>query len=329
VADPPGTEDARPLSLEVSGLTKSFRQGLLGRRRHLVLQGLDLEVRRGEIFGYLGPNGAGKTTTLKAILGLITVDSGRMTVLGRPHSDPSWRDRTGYLPENPYFYDYLTAAEYLDYAGRLHGLSAEVRRRRTCELLQLVGLSRSADLALRRYSKGMVQRVGLAQALISDPDLVFLDEPMSGLDPIGRRLVRQTILDLKKAGKTVLFSTHILSDAEALCDRIALVREGRVVRTGRLDEILQVAVAHVEVLVTGLTPEACARIRTRCRACEALGERHRLEVDEQALGQLLRDLEVAGARILALQPIRQSLEEFFFKEMGALGEGVAGWAQDA
>jgi len=314
-------------SLVLENLTKTYRFGHLGRRSWTALEDLSLDVEAGEVFGLLGPNGSGKTTTLKAVLGLIVADAGRITVLGRPQSDPAWRAAVGFLPEHPYFYDYLTAVEYLHYAGRLNGMAAALRRARVADLLERLGLARVAHVALRRYSKGMIQRLGLAQALMNDPQLVFLDEPMSGLDPIGRRLVREEILALKRAGKTVFFSTHILSDAEALCDRVALLRTGRLVRTGRLDEILQMDVAHVEVLVTCLAAEVRESLVVRPRVCHVMGERCRLEVDEATLGELLTELTRKGARILAVQPVRQSLEDFFFREMGVT-QGQGGWALD-
>ena len=225
-------------ALELRGLTKSYRVGHIRQKLRPVLKGVDLTVRRAEIFGYLGPNGCGKTTTLKILMGLLRPDAGGATILGLPLADRAWRDRVGYLPENPYLYDYLTAREYLEYVGRLFGMSAADRRARATKLLARVGLAGAADVALRRFSKGMLQRVGLAQALMNDPELVILDEPMSGLDPIGRHLVRRLILELKDEGKTVFFSTHILSDAETLCDRVALLRDGSVVAVGALSEIL-------------------------------------------------------------------------------------------
>jgi ABC-2 type transport system ATP-binding protein len=303
-------------AIETRGLSKSYTTGhLFWRRRRAALTGLDLRVERGEVFGYLGPNGSGKTTTLKLWTGLLFPDAGEVKILGRPLADRSWRFRVGYLPEHPYLYDYLTAEEYLDYVGRLFGLSSAVRRERSRALLSLVGLSRSAKVPLRRYSKGMVQRAGLAQALINDPDLVILDEPMSGLDPIGRRLVRNVILDLKKAGKTVVFSTHILSDAETLSDRVAVLKAGRLLDVGPLATILKLDVTHLEVLVAGIAPEQLPP--TGLRAWQALGERLRLEVDEGALGQVVRVAEEQGGHILSVQPIRQSLEDYFFKELDA------------
>jgi ABC-2 type transport system ATP-binding protein len=311
-------------ALEIQGLAKSFPVGFLGRKRRPVLRGLDLSVRRGEVFGYLGPNGSGKTTTLKILMGLLRPDRGTARVLGEPLQSPAWRQRIGFLPEHPYLYDYLTASEYLDYAGRLFGLPAAVRAERTRDLLRLLGLTRSADLPLRRFSKGMTQRVGIAQALMNDPELVFLDEPMSGLDPIGRHVVRGLIVDLKSRGKTVFFSTHILSDAETLCDRVALLRSGEILRVGRLDEILSVDVAHMEVLASGVAEAALECLPGVLRR-HAVGERFRLEVEEKGLGAVLGAVEARGGRVLSVQPVRQSLEEYFFNEVVASGSLDQAW----
>ncbi len=309
-------EPAEPIPvLEISGLTKSYKVGHLLRRNRLALRDLSLQVLRGEIFGYLGPNGSGKTTTLKIITGLLYPDAGSVRVFGTPLEDPEWRYRVGYLPEHPYLYDYLTAPEYLDYIGRLFGMPAARRRERARSLLEGVGLSRSGSLPLRRFSKGMVQRAGIAQAMMNDPDLVLLDEPMSGLDPVGRRLVRNIILDLRRAGKTVFFSTHILSDAETLCDRVAVLGGGRLLDVGPLAQILKLDVSHMEVLVAGCDGAGLAVEGIRSR--HAVGERWRLEVEESALGTVVREAEAAGGRILSVQPIRQSLEDYFFKELGA------------
>jgi ABC-2 type transport system ATP-binding protein len=289
--------------LVVRGLSKSYRVGHVFQKRRPALQDLDLDVLRGEILGYVGPNGSGKTTTLKLIVGLL-----------QPH-------RVGYLPEHPYLYDYLSPAEYLDYVGRLFGLPAARRRERSRELLALVGLERSADVPMRRFSKGMVQRAGLAQALVNDPELLILDEPMSGLDPIGRRLVRDLIAGQRKAGKTVLFSTHILSDAETLCDRVAVLRSGRLLNVGPLADLLRIDVAHVEVLASGI-PASTAGLDA-ADGCEQVGERLRLEVAEGRIGQVVAAIEAAGGRVLSVQPIRQSLEDYFFREMGAPRAGGA------
>jgi ABC-2 type transport system ATP-binding protein len=307
-------------ALVTRGLCKSYRTGHVFQGRRPALQDLDLEVLQSEVFGYVGPNGSGKTTTLKLLTGLLRPDRGEARILGEPLASRAWRFRTGYMPEHPYLYDYLTPAEYLDFAGRLFGMTTARRRERTRELLALVGLERSAHMPLRRFSKGMVQRAGLAQALVNDPDLVILDEPMSGLDPIGRRLVRDLILGLRKAGKTVFFSTHILSDAEALCDRVGVLRGGRLVKVGALGELLRLDVAHMEVFVSGIEPGTPGLEGTRH---ERVGDRLRLEVDERHLGRAVAAVEAAGGRVLSVQPVRQTLEDYFLREMGSPRPGGA------
>ena len=313
-------------ALQTRGLSKRYRVGHLIPSYRPALVDLDLDVRTGEILGYVGPNGSGKTTTLKLLMGLLRPDRGEVTVLSRPFAERSWRFEVGYLPEHPYLYDYLTPAEYLDYVGRLFALPAARRRDRTRELLALVGLERSAGVPMRRFSKGMVQRVGLAQALVNDPRLLVLDEPMSGLDPMGRRLVRELIVAQRRAGKTVLFSTHILSDAETLCDRVAVLRGGRLLRVGALDELLRLDVAQLEVLVVGLAPGTPGLEATHP---EAVGERLRLSVEEGSLGRLIALVEGAGGRVLSVQPVRQTLEDYFVTEMGAAGQrqGADSWGE--
>ncbi len=307
----------RKVAVSISNLSKSYGVGFLARRSRQALHNLSLDVHEGEVFGYLGPNGSGKTTTLKILMGLSFAESGTASLLGLPQGDPGWRYRVGYLPEHPYFYDYLTASEYLDYVGQLFGQSKQRRREQARRLLERVRLTNVGSLPVRRYSKGMCQRLGIAQALMNDPELVFLDEPMSGLDPIGRRLVRDLILELKAQGRTVFFSTHILSDAETLCDRVALLRSGRLLSVGRLDEILNQDVSHFEVLLSGGDAAALERIASGVRERMALGERVKLDVDESALGQILAVALQSGARILSVQPVRQSLEDYFMKEMAA------------
>jgi ABC-2 type transport system ATP-binding protein len=313
-------------AIQASGLSKAYPVGHIRRQLRPALQGLELRVERGEVFGYLGPNGSGKTTTLKILLGLVRPDAGTASVLGRPHDDPGWKSRAGYLPEHPYFYDYLTATEYLDYAGRLCGLAAGERRERAGALLRRVGLDGSASVPLRRFSKGMSQRIGLAQALINDPEVVFLDEPMSGLDPLGRRLARDVILELKERGKTVFFSTHILPDAEALCDRVAVLHGGRLLSVGRLDEILRIDVAHMELLASG--GDLSEGAPTGVRAPRRLGERWSIQVAEESLAPAIDWCGARGARILSVQPIRQTLEDFFMKELGQSPGGARWEPQD-
>ncbi len=309
---------AQDPAVEIVGLEKRYSSGLFRRAHHTALKGITLRVPRGEVFGYLGPNGAGKTTTLKILMGLVFADAGEVRILGHPLECRAWRYHAGYTPEHPYFYDYLTSREYLAYAGRLLGLPAELVRDRTQELLALVGLTRSIDVPLRRFSKGMVQRLGLAQALINDPELLFLDEPMSGLDPIGRRMVRDVILRLRERGKTVFFSTHILSDAETLCDRIAVLRAGELLTAGRLDEILDLDVSHVELVVSGLAAAELDRLDLPPEARVLVGERACLRVPEARLGSLVLAVEQAGGRVVQAQQVRQSLEDYFFKELGGV-----------
>jgi ABC-2 type transport system ATP-binding protein len=314
-------------ALQASGLFKAFRVGFLARTLRPVLRGLNLEVRQNEVFGYLGPNGSGKTTTLKVLMGLVRADAGSISILGSPLASGAWRHRVGFLPEHPYFYDYLTAREYLDFAGRLFGMPAGQRRDRIQQLIETVGLRRSLEVPLRKFSKGMIQRLGIAQALINDPEMVFLDEPMSGLDPIGRYMVRNIILDLKSRGKTVFFSTHILSDAETLCDRVALLRDGELLRAGRLDEILGLEVSHMEVMVSGVDAAALERLPPGVRAHRAVGERWRLDVAEDALGLVVQAVERVRGRVLSVEAVRQSLEEYFFREMA--GSGGNTWEKEA
>ena len=321
-----GDHSSEP-ALRVRSLTKTYRLGFLRRQGRAALQDLDLDLPRGEVFGYLGPNGSGKTTTLKILMGLVFPDRGEATILGHPIHHAGWRQRVGFLPEGPYLYDYLTLREYLDYVGRLFGLPAALRRQRAQELTLELGLDRFAEMPLRRYSKGMTQRAGLAQALMNDPDLVILDEPMSGLDPLGRRRVRDLILDLKTRGKTVFFSTHIRSDAESLCDRVGILRAGKLLAVGRLDEILRLDVTHHEVLVSGLDEDAVAALPHAVEARRGIGERTRLQVPEGALGELVSAVERARGRVLAVQPVRQSLEEYFMRELGA-SEGEPRWAEE-
>jgi ABC-2 type transport system ATP-binding protein len=297
--------------LDVQDLEKSY-WGHLRLKRTRVLRGLSLRVSKGEIFGLLGQNGAGKTTTIKAALGLVFPDAGSIRIFGRPASVAAVRERLGYLPENPYFYEYLTAREFLDYCGRLFGYSSYERARRSEEMLERVGMKDRADVQLRKFSKGMLQRVGLAQALINDPDFVILDEPMSGLDPIGRREFRDIILSLKRRGKTVFFSSHILGDAEALCDRIGIVRDGVLGAEGKIGDLLSPTVGFWEVTYAGETAGAV-------RQEEVLAVRGRETLvrvnSEEDLSRLLEEIRASGARLISVIPHRESLEDLYLKEV--------------
>ena len=303
------------LAIRTETLTKDFSIGFWRPRPYRALDGLSLEVSKGETFGFLGPNGAGKTTTLKLLMQLIYPTSGHAEILGRPVGDVDVKRRIGYLPESPYFYDYLTAEELLDYFARLFGYNSAERRQRVAALLDQVGIGGERRLPLRKFSKGMVQRVGIAQALINDPEVVFLDEPMSGLDPLGRREVRNLILSLRDRGCTVFFSSHVLSDAEALCNRVAVLAHGKLVANGRISDLQAFDIRGWELIVTGLTPESLERHRTRVHRVTLLGEhRYSLELPvESAPELLLRDLVGGGAHLVSLNPIRETLEDFFVR----------------
>src|ERR1044071_4669458 len=251
-------------AIRTEALTKHYKVGFWRPRPYLALDGLTMQVGLGEVFGFLGPNGAGKTTTLKLLMQLIYPTSGRAEILGKPVGDVGVKRRIGYLPEQPYFYDYVTAEELLEYFGALFGFAAAERRRRASALLDEVGIAAERRLPLRKFSKGMLQRVGIAQAIINEPEVVFLDEPMSGLDPLGRREIRQLILRLRDRGGTVFFSSHVLADAETLCSRVAILAKGRLVAAGRLSEMLAFEVRGWELVVGGLN-EAGRAGAPQCR----------------------------------------------------------------
>ncbi len=311
-------------AIRIEALTKDYAVGFWRKRPYRALDGLSLEIEEGEVFGFLGPNGAGKTTTLKLLMQLTYPTSGRAEILGRPAGDVATRQRIGYLPENPYFYDYLTAEELLQYFGRLFGYGAADRRTRVNALLDLVGIGGERRLQLRKFSKGMLQRVGIAQALLNDPEVIFLDEPMSGLDPLGRREVRKLILGLREQGRTVFFSSHILADAEALCGRVAIMAGGRLAAAGRLSDLLAFQVRGWEMVVAGLTSEALARIGPRVRgATQIAAGRYTLELAlEQPPEGLLPDLAACGASLVSVNPLRESLEDFFMQRVAEAGQGA-------
>ncbi len=307
-------------------LTKDYAVGFWRKRPYRALDALTLDVPAGEVFGFLGPNGAGKTTTLKLLMQLIYPTSGRAEILGRPAGDVATRRRIGYLPENPYFYDYLTAEELLHYFGRLFGYDAAERQRRVSALLDRVGIGAERRLQLRKFSKGMLQRVGIAQALLNDPEVVFLDEPMSGLDPIGRRDVRTLILELRDQGRTVFFSSHILADAEALCGRVAVVAAGRLAASGRLSDLHAFQPRGWEMVVAGLTPDLVARLGPSIsRATEISPGRYAFELPlTQPPERLLPELTAAGGSLVSLNPVTDSLEDFFMQRVAAVGRGARG-----
>jgi ABC-2 type transport system ATP-binding protein len=305
-------------AIETENLTKDYAVGFWRTYPRRALDGLTLEVGSGEVFGFLGPNGAGKTTTLKLLLQLVYPTSGSARVLGCPAGDRRAKRRLGYLPENPYFYDHLTAEELLAYFGALAGLHPAERRRRVDELLDEVGIGSERRLQLRKFSKGMLQRVGIAQALVARPELLILDEPMSGLDPLGRRDLRLLILRLRDNGCTVFFSSHVLSDAELLCSRVAILAKGRLVACGALNDLLAFRVRGWELVVTGMAERAIAALGGRVLRAERIGEgRFALDLPlAEPPERLLTELVASGARLVSLNPIRATLEDFFVERVG-------------
>jgi ABC-2 type transport system ATP-binding protein len=307
------------VALETDQLTKDFAVGFWRPRPYRALDALSLRIETNEVFGFLGPNGAGKTTTLKLLTQLIYPTSGRISILGRPPGDLEVRRRIGYLPEAPYFYDYLTAEELLAYFGGLFGLRGAACRARVSDLLDRVGIGGERRLPLRKYSKGMLQRVGLAQAILNEPDIVFLDEPMSGLDPLGRRDVRALILELRDRGCTVFFSSHILSDAEALCSRVGIIVGGQLVTAGALSEILAFDVSGWEIVVAELDPAVLPDFQARIRRATRISAgRYAIEApSETEPDQLVADLRARGARFMSANPLRSTLEDFFVQQVAA------------
>ena len=307
------------IALATFDLAKDYSVGFWRKRPYHALKGLTLEVREGEVFGFLGPNGAGKTTTLKLLMQLVFPTAGRAEMLGRPLGDLSVKRRVGYLPENPYFYDHLTAEELLVYFGALFGYDGAESRRRASRLLDQVGIGGERRLQLRKFSKGMLQRVGIAQALLNDPDLVIFDEPMSGLDPLGRRDVRAMILALRDRGCTVFFSSHVLSDAEALCSRVAILARGRLVSAGNLSEMLAFEARGWELVVGGIPNEGALAPGAGIRRVVPIGGgRYALELPlDPPPDRVLGELAAAGAKLISLNPIRPTLEDLFVEQVTA------------
>lgn len=312
-------------ALRISGLTKRYRTGF---RMRVVraLDGLDLRVEPGSIYGFVGPNGAGKSTTIKMLVGLIAPTAGEASIFGRSIRDPASRNAVGYLPENPSFHDFLRPLEVLRLMGRLSGMSGAPLERRAEETLELVGLSGARDLSVRKFSKGMVQRLGLAQAILHDPPLLILDEPMSGLDPLGRRDVRDLVVELRRRGKTVFFSTHILNDVETICDRVGMVLRGRLVAEGPLSSLLDGSIRSVELRCAGLPDGAFDALREGALdGARRDGEWFLAFPDvASANGAAARVLQ-GGGRVLSLVPTRETLEETFVR-IAAGDAGPAGTA---
>ncbi len=308
-------------AISTHGLTKHFTQGFWRPRPYVALDALTLQVHQGEVFGFLGPNGAGKTTTLKLLLQLVFPSAGSAQILGRPVGDIEVRRRIGYLPEQPYFYDYLTAEELLDYFAGLFGFSPSERRRRAERSLDEVGIGAERRWQLRKFSKGMLQRVGIAQALLNDPEVLFFDEPMSGLDPIGRREIRQLILRLRDRGCTVFFSSHVLSDAEALCSRVAIMARGRLVTSGALSDLQHFQARGWDLVMSGVTDAVFERVRSLgdIAVVNRLGQdRVSFELPLSIPPErVLAEFTAQGAHLVSLTPLRESLEDFFIREVAA------------
>jgi ABC-2 type transport system ATP-binding protein len=300
-------------AIEMFALEKTYRVGFWHAKKKVALKPLTIRVEEGEIFGFLGPNGAGKTTTLRLLMGLVFPTSGDARILGRELDDPEMKRQIGFLPEQPYFYDHLTARELLDYYARLSGVVGRDRKKRIEEVLARVGLSESAGTQLRKFSKGMLQRVGIAQAMVHDPKLLLLDEPMSGLDPIGRREVRDLIEELNVAGKTVFFSTHILSDAESLCDRVAVLNRGELRGVSAVADIVREIGGSVEVMWSGAS--AIPAISALGGQCHATADVVRAVLPERQLDLAIDALRKANAHLIQVLPVRRTLEDYFLAKL--------------
>ncbi len=307
-------------AIETNNLEKTYAVGFWRKKPRTALRPLTLTVSDGEVFGFLGPNGAGKTTTLKLLMGLVFPTGGTARILGMEIDDPRVKAQIGFLPEQPYFYDHLTAKELLEYYAQLSGVPAKECATRVEKMLGRVGLSDAARIQLRKFSKGMLQRVGLAQAILHDPKLVFLDEPMSGLDPMGRREVRDLIQQLQREGKTVFFSTHILSDAEALCDRVAVIHQGELRGVGAVADLTSQVHGKVEIIFAGRTvPSTLTSLGAQAHisgdlVSAVLSEEHQ----DAALDVLRRE----RFRLISLTPVRRSLEEYYVQKLQPAERGM-------
>ncbi len=304
----------RETIIQVRGLQKTFRIGFF-RKRVDAVRGIDFEVKQGGIFGLLGPNGAGKTTTIKMMLRLIFPSAGDIRIFGRPPGDPEATRRIGYMPENPYIYQYLRPAEFLDLCGRLVGMESQAREKRSAELIEQVGLSHAADRPIGKFSKGMMQRIGLAQALLHDPELLILDEPMSGLDPIGRKQVRDLLMEQRRRGKTLLFTSHILSDVEMMCDRVVIMQHGKITSAGDIDELLGGDSRRVEVQLAQVEAALGDQLVQMGKVLQRVDGKLSLQIEgrEQTDAVIKRAMQ-GGAELVALIPERETLENLFMRD---------------
>jgi ABC-2 type transport system ATP-binding protein len=302
--------------IKIEGLRKEFTTGFL-RKKSVAVESLNLSVEEGEIFGFLGPNGAGKTTTIKMLLGLIYPTGGNAWMFGQPVSNVRMRRNVGFLPEQPYFYDYLTAEEFLSFYGGLFDIRQSALTPKIKELLSLVGLEGKDKVQLRKFSKGMLQRIGIAQALINDPKLIILDEPMSGLDPIGRKEIRDIIMHLKEKGKTVFFSSHILPDVEMICDRVGIIGKGKLLKTGKVDDLIHsMTTKSVEMMIEGISETVLKNLKTKVLKVVASGNKFLLvfEKDEDVQNGI-KEMTLNGGKIRSITQQKMSLEEYFVKQI--------------
>lgn len=305
--------------IEIENLTKDYEKGFWKKKKTRALENLSLKVEQGQIFGFLGGNGAGKTTTIKILMSLIFPTSGTAKILGSDISDFKMHSRIGYCPENPYFYDYLKATELMTYFGKLFGLDSKQAQKRGEQLLIKVGLDEKHwKKQLRKYSKGMLQRVGIAQALINDPEIVFMDEPMSGLDPLGRREIRELIAELREQGKTVFMCSHILSDIEALCDNVAILQNGKLTHEGNLNELLSDSgeTQNFEIVVKGVSANDLEDSISKISGAKIFSKANGANIQvlaEADIEKVLKISKESGGKLVSIQPTKQSLEELFVK----------------
>ncbi|MBX3213972.1 MAG: ABC transporter ATP-binding protein [Labilithrix sp.] len=300
--------------LEVDRLSKTFRKPFSGKKVEAV-RGISLKVQRGEIFGFLGPNGAGKTTTIKMLTGLISPTSGRATILGKDVPSPEAMGNVGFLPENPYVYPYLTPREFVTLCGRLNGMGGPKLKKAVEGVIERVGIAYAIDRPVRALSKGMLQRTGLAAALVHDPELLILDEPMSGLDPVGRKEVRDLIVEEASANKTVFFSSHILSDVEMLCDAVCILRKGEVVVAGTITELVDKGVRRSEITLSSPPDDLAAELEELAERAQRVGKTLVVEVQgDDAIRSVLERALAAGVRIDAVTPKRETLEDIFVRK---------------
>ena len=295
-------------ALRIEEVYKSFKIGFIPKKKE-ILKGISLSVKEGEIFGYLGPNGAGKTTTIKCILGLIFPERGRIEIFNQTHLSAKAREKVGFLPENPYFHDYLTASEILDFYSQLFPGGRQDKDKKIKQLLSLVGLEKSAKLRLRKFSRGMLQRIGLAQALLNDPSLVFLDEPLGGLDPLGRKEIRDVIVRLKEEGKAVFLSSHILQDIEMICDQVAIIMNGRIINQGNLQDMISEKILLTEVILSGIEAQ---ELETLGDSVITHGGRILLKViEEEKVEKVIQLVQDRKGKIHSLVPRTETLEDLF------------------